>query len=177
MEPPVSAQGLSPEPRVAGTAVAALKDLCGPCCMCSPSWSLLKLALQVPQREVAGQTTTLFPCRVQGTGVQPSLGSLHQSHSRWGRLVPKPFPRKVPSWEHWPQDSLAAGIYHKLPLQSPLPFLPFCSNREGQWPWCLVQPGVRCGITLPELYTQFGLSKTNLRAPVTNKENSLLPAN
>lgn len=121
---PVSAQGLSLEPRAAGTAVAALRDLCGLCCMCFPLWSLLKLTLQVPQKEVVGQTMTLFLCKVQGTGVHPSLGSFYHSQSRWGRLVPNCSQKGAQLGALATGLFLAAGFYHKLPLRSPLPFLP-----------------------------------------------------
>lgn len=196
---PVAAQGLSPEPRAAGTAVAALRDPCGLCCVSFPSWSLLKLALQVPQREVAGQTMTLLPCRVQGTGVQPSLGSFYRSHSRWGRLVPKCFPTKVPRWEQWLQDypwqlvfitncPYKAPPCSALPFEQPLPFPPLLLFilllKQGESMAMVPGParqqdrtGVRCGNTLPEHHTQSQLSKINLRVSVTNKENSLLPAN
>lgn len=111
-------------------------------------WSLLKLALQVSQREVAGQTMTLLLCKVQGTGVQPSLGSFYHSRSRWGRLVPNCSQKGAQLGALAPGLFLASVFYHKLPVRSPLPFLPsllcpfpflpFCSlscwsNREGQW--------------------------------------------
>lgn len=160
-------------------------------------WSLLKLALQVSQREVAGQTMTLLLCKVQGTGVQPSLGSFYHSRSRWGRLVPNCSQKDAQLGALATGLFLASVFYHKLPLQSPLPFLPsllcpfsflpsalYPAGQTGRVNGMVPGPvrqqgrtGVRCGITLPELHTQCGLSKPNLRVPVTNKENSLLPAN
>lgn len=75
-----------------------------------------------------------------------------------------------------------------LPFEQPLPFPPLLLFilllKQGGSMAMVPGParqqgrtGVRCGITLPELQTQSELSKTSLRVPVTNKENSPLPAN
>lgn len=89
----------------------------------------------------------------------PALtGLLLPLPQQMAKAGPKLFPERFPAGST--ALSLAAGFYHKLPLPSPLPFLPsllcpflflpFCSlscwsNREGQWPWCLVQSGSRAG--------------------------------
>lgn len=61
------------------------------------------------------------------------MGSFHHSHSRWGGL--ELFPQKGAQLGALATAlSLAAGFYHKLPLQSPLSSLPslLCpSSREA----------------------------------------------
>lgn len=172
------AQGLSPEPRAAGTAVAALRDLCGPCCMCFPSWSPLKLALQVPQREVAGQTMTLFPSRVQGAGVQPSLGSFYHSNSAWEGWSQTLSPERSPAGSTGHRTVLGSCFLSQTAPAKPPPFPPLSALPFKQagttllfilllkqgGPMAMVpgpvrqqgRTGVRCRITLPQLHTQFG---------------------
>lgn len=118
----MSAQGLSPEPRAADTAVAALRDPCGPCCMRLPLWSL---SAQPPLSEVpAGpaSTMTFFPCRVQGTGVQPSLGSFYHSHSRWGKAGPKLFPERGPAGSTGHRTVLGSRFLSQTAPAKPPPF-------------------------------------------------------
>lgn len=147
---PLSAQGLSPEPRAAGTAVLSVRDLV--CVVCAV-WSVLYVLPFMVSVEAGPAGTSerggwadndTFPLQGPRDRSPALTGLLLSLPQQKGKAGPKLFPERCPAGSTGQGLSLAAGFYHKLPLPRPLPFLPFCSlsccsDREGRWPWCLVQ--------------------------------------